>query len=230
MELLTRKSLEKLQSLTCHVLVAEDFDDIRKLDELAKKVTDPLSEENQQFLSIVRIVNGQRYHPLTLGRALFADAHFADMAEDEYTLALVWILTIEVADYETSTHSEINTAINKWSMSAKLTRQQFEKIIHDTYVFDSDGESASYGTVIGLLCKEYGATPDYWLSADHGTVKALLDDFRRRSDEELKKAKKDAAKSKTAIGGFTLSARADHKYRMFEKELADKWTVVSDGE
>ena len=231
---LTKRTVQKLLTETDHVLVVEDFDCLERLDKLACKVTDPTESENAQILAAPYYVGGIAIKPITIGTAKYIDTVLRDMcAEDEdlFAIALGWAMTKPSTELwnlwcdQVAAIKEINSFWN----GCQWRTDEMEGLLLWAFNTDADGNGVTdYGAVVGLLCREYNATPDYWLhEASAAMVSTMLNDWSKRQEEEKDQARKQAAKNHTHINvGITLKGIAMHKFNMAEVELRAQWLTT----
>ncbi|MFH1603966.1 MAG: hypothetical protein ABIH03_08670 [Pseudomonadota bacterium] len=226
----TRQKLKDLLARTAHVLDVEDFDDIAELDRLAKKITDPGSGLNSPLTEHAVYVRGVPVYPLTLAHLTYLDEapDLLGLAESDRVALMLWILTQpEITDAHYDADST-RKALRAWARRCRWTEKDISGVMELRYrrMIEADGENAKDGTdsaLIGLLCREYGDAPDYWIHrAAVGVIEACVADWNRQQEAQA------AAYRKASKGGGVAPPPspkfvAMRKFRECSEKLEAKW-------
>ena len=231
----TQIEVQKLLDETGHTLSLEDIDDILTLDELSKRVTGESGEYANIYRWPIR-VGSMLLRPLTLSKITWynqrAKEWFDDDPETQVTL-LGFLLSVEndesylwsLADKE----SAMNT-INEWQRNADATVDELRVAIMsiidvDDHSGNVEAKSNGDGPLIGLLCRQYGKDPHYWMHEESITViRCLIDDHTRQINEQAKRHNSSGKKGGKTIPLIkTPSMDATLKFRKKINDMREKW-------
>ena len=226
----TKQKLNEMLMRTAHALVVEDFDDIAELDRLAKKITDPGSGINSPLTEHAVYVRGIPVYPLTLAHLTYMDEapELLALTDADRTVLMLWVLTFaEITDamYDATT---ARPAMRSWARHCRWTEKDIAGVMELRYrrMVDADGEASKDGTdsaLIGLLCREYGDTPDYWIHrAPVGVIEACVADWSRQQEVQAA-AYRRASKGASAAPPPSPKFVAMRKFRESAERLEAKW-------
>ena len=240
MELAAQHVIDKLLTETGHVLTVGDYDDLARMNALAKAVRCPADEDEQSLWAAPALAGAALLYPLTLGAALWIEENvlpwFGETGMSDLTMA--WALTQRHTPeriWAISGPRECTRVVKKWARRLNCTRDELTAALNKLLpVNETTGEPedkegrSSYGPVITLLCREYGQSPTYWLwEIGVSVVHAHLADYNAKIDAERAEARKLSSQSgggkrtQTSIPIPRLEQR-----KAFEKhvrELRAKW-------
>lgn len=228
----TRQKLTVMMAKTGHVLDVEDFDDIAELDRLAKQITDPGSGINSPLTEHAVYVRGVPVYPLTLAHLTYLDEapDLLTLTESDRIALMLWAVTqaeITDAHYDPEpTRKELR----KWARSCRWTEKDIAGVMDMRYrrMVEADGDTPKEGTdsaLIGLLCREYGDTPDYWIHrAPVGVIEACVADWSRQQEAQAAAYRRSAGgKGKAVAPPPSPKFVAMRKFRECAERLEAKW-------
>ena len=216
--------------MTGHSLTLDDFDDIQELDELAKKITDPADGIDSPLTQHVVYVRGVPVYPLTLAHLTYIDCccDVLGITEDDRVTVLLWICTYSRVTDELYDTADAPKRYRKWLRHCQWTEQNMEAVIQLRFaklLRDSDGsdDESNESALIGLLSREYGGAPDYWMyKAPIGVIEACVADWQTRQESQAaayRRATKGAAIAPAPSPKFV----AMRKFREYAERLEAKW-------
>lgn len=231
----TAQKLRDMMQRTGHALTVEDFDDIRELDDLARKVADPADGVDSPLTSHVVFVRGVPVYPLTLAHLQFLDESRERLGDDDAAMAAValWVATLpEIAD-ELYNDANAGKAFRDWSRRCRWTEADMQTVMALRYarLFNqaagSDGSDGGGSTsaLIGMLCREYGETPRHWMhDASVDLIEALVADYTRTQQAQAQAYNRTRAGSKTPVAPLpTPKFEAMRRFRECAERLEAKW-------
>ena len=189
----SRKWLNWLLTETGHVLGVEDFDDIAELDRIAAEVADPQNGIDSPMLNHAVYFRRVPVYPLTLAHLTYLDEapqHITGEGDDGRVLCMLWVATLpEITDDHYNWHAS-SKAFRKWSCRCPWTPADVEAVLQLRYsklLSNQDGEASENkdGALIGLLSREYGDTPEYWMrKAPLGVIDACVADWNAQQEAQ----------------------------------------------
>lgn len=209
MQELTKKTVEKLMRDTSRVIRAEDFDDIEELDKLADKVVNQ-SPEERRLLNQPFELCGIPFYPLTIAKSLW----YAEKCEEWQVEGifqdafLFWLLTLPLDEASLDTYSlrkDADKAVKKLARRLHCTSEQmtdvFKRCIGDNGKKSEGGDGGTqYGSLISLMLREYGGTPEQWLyETPVETIGSLVDQYVHRMNMEQDASRSTASKRGKAV-------------------------------
>jgi len=226
----TKLKLKELIAATGHVLDVEDFDDIAELDRLAQDVADPQSGIDSPLLNHAVFFRSVPVYPLTLAHLTFLDAagEVLGVDDDERILCMLWISTI---DEITDAHYDPDAsrkAFRRWLRKSRWTTRDIESVIalrYEKIMSNANGTKKENrdGALIGLLSREYGESPEYWMSkAPLGVIEACVADWNAGQEAQAqayRRANKGAAVAPPPSPKFI----AMRLFRECAERMAAKW-------
>ena len=192
------KKLKDILKATGHVLAVEDFDDIAELDRLAGKVADPQHGLDSPLSQHPVFFRGVPVYALTLGHLTFLDeaAELLELEADHQTVIMLWAVTkpaITDADYNPATSRK---EFHKWTRHCPWSVPEMETILDLRYgsiirkakahdKTDSKHDGSYESALIGLLSREYGESPHYWMwVAPLGMIESCVADWMHRQEQQ----------------------------------------------
>jgi len=199
-----RKS--KAPRLAKIVELAEFFDDLSELNDLAYGITQPSSEAD--WLDAPVYLHGIRLRPLSLGAYMWVEKKafkWFDAERQSFwcNLALAYAMSYSRSPIHLKRirdAASCKSALNAWLQACGCTYKELveaiERILHTQQTGRDSEEKPSkgneYGPVIALLCNEYGRDPDYWIwSVSMDTVSGMIEEYtvKMRAQEAAAKGK-----------------------------------------
>ena len=226
----TRQKLNDLIARTGHALVVEDFDDIAELDRIAKQITDPGSGINSPLTEHAVYVRSIPVYPLTLAHLTYLDEapELLSLSESDRIALMLWVVTqSEIIDSHYDPDAS-RKALRAFARRCRWTEKDIASVMDLRYrrMVESDSDEPKEGTdsaLIGLLCREYGDTPDYWIHrAPVGVIEACVADWSRQQESQAaayRRANKGAAVAPPPSPKFV----AVRKFRECAEKLEAKW-------
>lgn len=173
MQVLTKKAIKRLLQTTKHLLTVDDFDIIGELDELAGEVAH-VSKSHRRLLREPFELCGILFYPLTVAKSLWFNEKIEEWGIPalHHEAFLFWLMSLpnksEIFD-EYSDLRKAEKAIKRLSRKLHCSPDEITSIYHKCIGNSSggdDGRDVDYGGMIAVLLKEYGGTPDQWLSEE----------------------------------------------------------------
>ena len=229
----SKRRLTEILSRTGHVLVAEDFDDIIELDQLAAEVADPQSGIDSPLMNHAVYFRGVPVYPLTLAHLTFLDEATAllGLDDDSKVLAMLWATTIKEITDDHYNPDTMRAAFKAWARYSKwntadidaVLELRYGKMITASQPDRSKNKDNGDGALIGLLAREYGESPRYWMQeAPLGVIEACVADWNARQEsqaESYRRANKGAAAPPAPSPKFV----AMRKFRECAERIEAKW-------
>lgn len=235
MQELTKKTVTKLMKDTSRVMVAEDCELIQELDALADKVVNQ-SPEERRLLNQPFELCGIKFYPLTIAKSLwFAEKCKEWEVEGIFQDAfLFWLLTLpldEACFDAYALRKDADKAVKRLSRRLHCTQKEmtdvFQLCIGGNGKKSESGESVDYGSLIALMLREYGGTPDQWLyETPVEKVGALVDQYVHRMNAE-----QDASRSTSAKRGKAVAPPPSAKlialkaFNTKMNQIKEKWVA-----
>ncbi len=201
----TKRVIKSLVDATGHQLQLEDFSEIAQINELQWDIADPRSDENEGLLALPTRAGNVVLHPLTLGRAKWLDDvglpwFKADPYLAEMMLGFVLSRRVDLDEmWRLDTRKDCKREVIRWFKKADCTFAELNVAVvkmvganEDDAEEQEDAEHkpADYGPLIGMLCREYGQSPRYWLwDAAAGEVNTLANEYVCRVEAEEEAAR-----------------------------------------
>lgn len=228
----SRTRLTDILKRTGHVLVAEDFDDILELDSLAAKVSDPAAGIDSPLRNHAVFFRGTPVFPLTLAHLVFLDEcrDVLDITDDEQTVCMLWVSTQERITDDHYDGEKSRSIMRAWARHCQWTEAdinaimalRYGKLAKDAAEAVKD-EADSDCALIGMLSREYGEGPRYWMwEAPIGTVEACVADWNRQQEAQATAYRKSAKGSAVAPPASPKFA-AMRKLRECAERIEAKW-------
>jgi len=236
MELHTKTQIEvqNLLNDSGHVLTLADIPDILELDQLAQKVTGDSGDYADLYKWPVKCGN-LLFRPMTLGKLAWYNSRARDWFDDDIqTLSTVLAFLLSTDNDESfvwglNDPESAKATIEEWEKTVDITPQELAGAV-DLMVnsFSSSGEKSESGDgpLIGLLCREYGNTPNYWMFKESiNVIRSLVDEHVRKINQEINAHnKKSSGKNRRAIAPIkTPSMDATLRFRKKLLALGEKW-------
>ena len=226
----TKKKLNELIADSGHVLHVDDLDDVLELDQLAAKVSDPQNGIDSPLTHHAVYVRGVPVYPLTLAHLSFLDECPASLGMDDQdrSLAMLWIVTQEEIKDEFYNPDQTRKAIRKWARHCRWTQSDIEGVMELRYSrlakqADGAGDKNSDGALVGMLSREYGESPSYWMhTAPLGVIEACVADWTSRQEAQAaayRRANKGAGVAPAPSPKFV----AMRKFRECAERIRAKW-------
>jgi len=226
--------LQKILEDTTHVLLAEDSEDIIRLNDLIARVSNPSDINEWNVLERPIQVGNITLNPATPAMLLWLRDSAADWFADEadmQELSVPFALAHDAAFlYEIPGADVARKMIKKWARGIKCTPNKLARAIEMLLSVASeeggDDDVNCFGPIVAFLCREYGESPSYWLTqASLGLIQTLIADFNARAIAENEAQKRQAANTKGAKQPPTpsMKLRAIVALKQFEEELREKW-------
>jgi hypothetical protein len=205
---LVKKKLEKLkaQNPAAAVEVLRDWDALQRLNDLAYKITEPGDRSEVEGWANVGVkVSNVTLHELSLGAYMWATERAAVWFQkrpfwQDIAIAYAMAYSRRPAHLRRITsRSECKAALKLWLRSCGATYNELMSAIksicgdaEETEQSDeAKTENDSYGPVVALLCREYGATPEYWIwNANLTQVRGLLLEYDAKIRAEAQAMRK----------------------------------------
>lgn len=171
MHRMARETAETLLRECGHVLTVDDLPDLARLDRLAHQATDPASVKHDVFDWPVR-VGGVELYRLTLGAIGWLEDVVAPAmgGQDSVTdLAVAYAMAHGHAPAVLAlyiTEAAIAAELRRFRRGLTCTPEQLSAAVASLLPYNDatvGGDDSKYGEIIGLLCREYGQTPEHWL-------------------------------------------------------------------
>ena len=225
---------------TGHVLAVEDFDDLAELDKLAAEVTDPQTGIDSPLTNHAVFFRGLPVYPLTLAHLSYLDSAPLNMglSPEDRTVLMLWILTlpqIEDAHYDGPPNRK---TMRKWAGRCPWTEADMDAILSLRYgriaenakraahtTADPIKEANRDGALIGMLSREYGESPEYWMhKAPIGVIESCVADWNRNQEAQAAAYRKASAGSGKAVAP-PASPKFDAMRRLREaaERIEAKW-------
>jgi len=192
LEKMTRLALSAALDETGHTLGLDDLDAITELNGYAVQVVRGESDEHALIETPIAI-GGVIFEPLTLSKIIWMhDIGSAWFDDEDQSMVVPYALYVDAdALWQYTSAKELLRDVKLWVRKTKLTPEHIARLIEWAFPQKDGGDNKdgdSYGPIIALLCREYGSTPDYWLNASFGLVRAMLDDYTQRMNAEREAA------------------------------------------
>jgi len=246
-------ALEKLRGLlaeTGHALSLDDLPSIMTMDQLARKVTEPLKDEDGNVVAMPVLCGNVTLSAPSIGRLIWWNARGAPwLASDEFArdLGLGYLCSNDASNAELWAMGgprEFRRRVMRWAKRLTADAETFAGAVlavlpKDEADADDDGDgSDNIGGMIGLLVREYGNTPEYWTwDAPWPVVRAMLADWRAHCEANNKAQARGAGKAAAKRGGSvkptapiaTPSAQALKRLRLYTNALRNRWKDQANG-
>lgn len=232
LSLFAKQEAQRLLRETGHSLTIDDFDDINKLDELCRAITES-DVCNADILDMPVCVGGVELRQPSIGVLEWYNDYFLPMFSDNGLIAdggLAYALSLSDTPEELwllKNKRDCRKHVKRFLRRLKCTHQELQDAITSVLGLNceeggDDGESSS-GRLIAMLCREYGHSPKYWLwEAPLGLINTFTHDYVARVEAEIEQARK-------ASSGAQKPAPAPSRIKKFDElrkhvnELRDKW-------
>jgi hypothetical protein len=230
-----QRKLRELQARTAHVLVAEDFDDLAELNTLAVAITDPQKGIDSPMLTHAVFFGGLPVYPLTLAHLTFLDECREMLADDEAALSasMLWAVTVPRIDDGMYDGRATRKTIRRWARHCPWTQADIDAIMDLRYgrlsrQADKTGAADAVnndGALIGMLCREYGENPHYWMhEAAIGVIEACVTDWLRTQEAQAKAYRRSAGGKGAAVAPMpSPKFVAMRKFRECSERIEAKW-------
>ena len=230
-----RQFLAELLKKSDHTLSLDDFDDILRLHVAAEEVREPGSNH----------VEWSNLPMLTCGPPLFQPTFAAIEWLEVYALewygndvvksdiatayachmARVPDIFAELTDKRV-TDKTLKAFRRRLGVNHTQLRKALEQLLGTPkQVSEHEGQQLRFGPLVALLCREYGASPDYWINdAPISLCMSMLDDYDARMRAEWKAMQK-ASKGKCGPPPPPPAplAEALKNRRGIEVDIENKW-------
>lgn len=231
----TKQKLNELLAETGHALAVSDLDDVIELDRLACLIADPQTGIDAPLTNHAVYVRSVPVYPLTLAHLSFLDSteEILGVPADERTLAMLWVVTQEEITNDHWDPDFSRKAFKKWARRSRWTEADINQVLELRFAKltnRSPGESddSNEGALIGLLTKEYGESPFYWMhKAPLGIIEACVADWTIRQEAQAaayRKANKGAGPAPPPSPKFVASRR----FREYADTIREKWLQESE--
>ena len=242
MEMLTKREVKKLQSVTGHVISVEDFDDLEELDSFAGKITNTTKLERRLLRTPYELC-GINFYPFTVAKNIW----FIEKVEEwgvegkEQEALLFWLLTLPLTSDALEAYTDekdAQKACKKLSRRLHCTKDELTVVYNkclgirgDEDSSNSDESDSDYGGMISCLIKEYGGTPDYWIyETPLEVIGSMFEAFARRVAAEESKIKTKGAKNGKAVAPkVTKRLKSLGNFNAKLNQIKEKWSAL-DGE
>lgn len=217
-----RKDVASLLRETGHVLSLEDVEQIETLNRYSQAVCDELETDNRWVRAQPRWLNGTPFYPLTIGKAQYLDS--LECPDRLRNAVVLYVLTRSETPSEEP--AKVAAAAQDFVRTLNLTPAQINAVLREYFPETEVEGETDYGAVIGLLCREYGEGPDYWIhKAGFDEIRALVTDWQNRQAAEYEANKAQAAKfGRRAIApAWTPKLDAIKRYKGAVNELRASW-------
>jgi len=233
---MTREALEKLLAESGHQLSLSDHKNIAALDALARRVADPEDDYEKSLLAAPVFAGDTPLYPITMGAALWIEERALVWFDQDTilgNLAVAYALHLGKtpgALWELQTKKETIKAIKKWWRTAGFNMDElslaFKQILPPQSDEGDTREKTEYGPVISLLCREYGATPFYWIwESPVKQITMLLNQYEAKVSAEHEANWKAARKAgNTDVPAPYRLTRNLMNYKNALKFLGEEWT------
>jgi len=211
---LLKKRLEKLEArnpaLTAAIDLVADWDELQELNELARRITEPGDKSGARtWLAASKTVGNVTVHPLSLGGWLWLTELGIPLFEDRVFWQNIAVAYVMAHSRNPEKFRHVNDResakriLKEWVRGCGATQAELLDAIdevcgNDDEIDAEDGgkdTDTNYGPVVALLCREYGATPDYWIwECPLGQLEALVLEYDA-------KCRREAAAQAKASGG-----------------------------
>ena len=227
----SKRLLNEMLTETGHVLDAEDFDDIAELDRLAAEVADPRSGIDSPLMNHAVFFRRVPVYPLTLAHLTYLDevSELIGIKSDaERILSMLWITTIPEIRDEHYDGVGARKRFKAWARKSPWTPADIDAILDLRYsriLSNQEPTSAENkdGALIGMLTREYGETPEYWMrEAPIGVIESCVADWNAQQEAQaaaFRKANKGAAVAPAPSPKFV----AMRKLRECAERIKAKW-------
>lgn len=229
MQMLTKKTMEKILAQTSHVITVSDFDLIAELDELACEVSH-ISKAHRRMLREPFELCGILFYPITVAKTLWFNEKIKEweIPPIYHEAMLFWIMSLpnDSAVFEKyASEKDVDRAVKKLSRRLHCSHDEISEIYCKCLGSSggSDGgNDVDYGGMIAVLLREYGGTPDQW----------LCEEPIARISELLRAHSEYVHAQNAANSGGTASAKAVDpsfiqslaKLRKKRNEIIELWT------
>jgi len=235
LQLKTQKEVQGLLTETGHVLTLDDIPDILELDEYARRVTSKGGDYSDVY-SWPILCGSLILRPLTLGKMAWFNQCAMKWFEDEQstiTAVLAFLLSVENSEqfiWTLGDRNQAKAAIEEWQKMVDATESEMASAIEKLVSFNDqdgsaqgDGVDSDDGPLIGLLCREYGQSPKYWLYEESvNVIRALIDDHVAQINREIH-ASNRMSKGRGVAPIKTPSMDATLKFRKKIVEIRERW-------
>lgn len=189
---IAQQMLETVLEETGHSLCLDDFGELFNAHELAKLQTESHVRDGGGLLSLPVVAGDVTLYPITIGVGQWYDDYPSDWyGEDDDFMrqcALAFALTFGADRHEEllsiSAQTTFESKMHKWRRRLKISANDLMDAVQ-LCIPDPECQatraSGEFGEVVGLLVREYGNSPEYWMwDADIGLCSAMIDDFVER--------------------------------------------------
>ncbi len=238
MQILTKKTVEKLLKSTSHALSVEDFDDIERLDRMAEKVA-KITPEERRLLNQPFNLCGVDFYPITVAKSLWYEEKIKEWSVEGVfqDVFLFWLLTIPLDDESLSKftkRSQVEKEVSRFSKKLHCTPAEMTDIFKLCIgkSTDKDGEpsdcSTNWGAVIACIVREYGGSPALWMyETPIEQLAVMMDQYVSRINAETESARKTSAKKGKAVAPVrSPKLVALSEFQKQAKRIEKKWSVL----
>ena len=220
---------------TGHVLVVADFDDLSELDRLAAEITNPQSGIDSPLNQHPVFIGGIPVYPLTLAHLTFLDeaAKLDVYEDDERVIAMLWVTTLKAIDDSLYNPAVCRRELRRFARSCRWTEHDVAHVMELRYgriaaraqQADSKKGEGGDGALIGLLAREYGESPDYWMrQAPIGVIEACIADWNAQKEAQAAAYRKSArGKGNPVPPAPSPKIVALRKFRECAERIEAKW-------
>lgn len=233
----TEQALHNLEEqLGLSINIYTDFDDIRKIDDLAWAITTPkMVTDKLALLDLPTYVGDAALYRLTFG-ALFWLQEYAEHFFNDSELLMTLAIGYAMAHAHDPDALESCTdrgralkAIKKWAWRSNIGIQQLDVYIKSVLNADKgDSQEVDYPCLFEMLTADRGCDLQYWLwDCNVETVSILLQAAIEKQNAQSDKTNRQSSVSDKRAAAFVKFKRAVQSYR--EKKEAEMELAKSDG-
>jgi hypothetical protein len=224
----TKRRVEEMLARTGHVLSVGDLDALIDLDRLAEKMA---GQEGigAEVLARPVFLSGVPCWPLTLEHSHYQQEALAQWLtnEEEFTVALLWLTTLERVEPEYWQEKAARLAISRWARSCPWNEIDCQTVFALRYRFRADAapgddnQMDQTGRVLMLLVREYGRDVDFWrYQAPIEYIDAAIADWNARQAEQAEQFRRLHGRGVLVGGPRVQHARA---FRLKAQEIEESW-------
>lgn len=227
--------LKNLISETGHALVVEDCDDVLQLDELTSLVSKPVAE-NDFLMQRPVVCRNVVLYPPTIACLYWLSDYVCEWFDEgnpmrDMSVAFALAHSEDVGRLvQLSSKESSEKAVKSWWRRCNARVHELARavdlLLPDTG--DSDDNDSTYGSLVAMLTREYGESPEYWMcKASIGMIRTMVTDYTSRMIAESEAAKKAASGPGKRVS-YTHPVKMDaiSKQKIFIDALRDKWLTT----
>jgi hypothetical protein len=205
-----REMLTRVLTATKHELTLDDFGELLNAHELATRLA-AKSVDDVGLMSLPVMAGDVVLYPLTIGVAQWLEDHCDEWydADDGFAImcASAFALSFGPERHDEllsiSVQSRFERQLRRWRRKRSITAEDLADAVQScvpTPRAQAQRSATSYSELIGLLVREYGNEPSYWMwKAPLALCSVMIDDFiakqYRDADANLNTSKKVGSKT-----------------------------------